>query len=246
VLAALSRDGATVTMLERLGMRETGALQRALTDLVARLADRPRDGRNTIRPSVRELFADTGVWRWGLQEELLDLVENYIGLPLMYQGADVRCEVANGQVSGVRQWHCDVEDHRQFKIIVWLADVDPGGGPFEYIDRDTTAAASRALRYVSADVSDKAMNRAVPDRHWRPCPGPAWTAVIADTANVFHRLKAPVTGDRYSVTFSWTSRELLKAHPRTPPTPEQRARLLDGLNPRQLASLPPVGPHAHR
>lgn len=207
-------EGAVLTSLDELGLPKTDSLRRGLMALAAILAARARDKhRNTIRPSQEELLADTQVWQWGLQERLLDPVENHIGLPVRYRGADVRCEVANGDRSGVRQWHRDAEDRRQFKMLVWLVDVYVDGGPFEHISRSHAADVVRSLRYTSGYVCEGKVAQTVPEREWHPCTGPTWTAVIADTASVFHRLKPPTARNWYSVTFSWTSRRPVKFHP---------------------------------
>lgn len=195
---------------------------------------------STIRPPQTELLSDVRLWRWGLDDELLDVAENYLGQPARYYGADVRREVADGRPAhDVRQWHRDIEDHRVFKILVWLNDVGPDGGPFAHVSADGSQDAARQLRYVSGFVSDDAMRAVVPESAWHLCTGPRWTAVMPDTARLFHRATPPVREDRYSVTFTWTSR-----HPvRTMPAPtvlseEQIDQIKEGLAPRQLAGLP--------
>lgn len=234
----LCLDGVAVTDLDALHLDGTPAVQGALDRLRQRLAETPRGQQSTLRPARDDLLHDVALWRWGLDERLLDIVENYIGLPVRYYGADVRCEVANGETVGVRQWHRDVEDHRMFKILVWLDDVGPGGGPFEYVLRSHTADATHSLRYVSGFVSDERMSMVVPATEWFQGTGPQWTAVVADTTSVFHRAQPPQGVDRYSVTFTWTSRHPVKTVESDPLGAHHVRRLTAGLNGRQLACLP--------
>jgi hypothetical protein len=237
----LRTDGVAPTTLDELAIANTDVLRRALAKLIPGLAFRQASSQNVFRPGRDLLLSDAVIWRWGLDERLLDLVENYLGLPVRYRGPEFRREVAIGEASGVRRWHRDVEDHRQLKILIWLHEVQPDGGPFEYVPRGPTLEATRRLRYVSAYVSDADMVRVAPRQVWRCCPGPAWTAVVADPANIFHRVRPLINRDRYSVTFSYTSHHFLK-NPRVAPlTEQQHARVALGLSSRQLATLPPLG-----
>jgi hypothetical protein len=183
------------------------------------------------------------LWRWGLSDELLDLAESYLGLPPMYYGAHVRCEVANGDITSVRQWHVDVEDDRMLKILVWLRDVDIAGGPFEYVPKADSAAAQKRLSYVSGFVPEDRFTAAVDPSQWRAATGPTWTAAVADTCAVFHRAKAPTGADRYSVTFSYSTNAPRKTYPIEPFSDADVAPILAGLTDRQRRALPvAVGP----
>ena len=180
-----------------------------------------------IGASTEQLLEDPTVWRWGLDERLLDIVENYIGVPVRYYGANVRREIADGMLADTRQWHVDIEDHRA-----------EDGGPFEYISLPHTRQAVRSLRYVSGFVGDAEMAEVVGLDSWCTATGPRWTAVICDTAAVFHRARPPVGRDRHSVTFSWTSRSPILTVPADPFTEEQSQRVRAGLSARQLECLP--------
>src|SRR6185295_11795761 len=106
------------------------------------------------------------IYLWGLNERLLSLVENYIGLPIRYHGVDVRREICDGRPNDVRQWHIDAEDHRMFRVIIYLNDVAADGGPFEYIRRELTVGAVQKLGYGSGFVTDRDMARVVPRAEW--------------------------------------------------------------------------------
>ena len=235
----LDREGALVVPLTSLGLPGTGEMTAAALALVPELKARPRNGDIAVRLPLQRLAEQGGIWRWGIQHRLLDLVENYLGVPVWYHGADIRQEIANGEVSDVRQWHRDAEDYRMFKIILYLNDVPDGaGGPFTYLDRAQTLAACDRLRYVSGFVPDARMEQAVPRSLWRQATGPGLTAAVADTCNVFHRAGAPTARDRFSVTFSFTSRAPAKTYATLGFTPGQLRTLQEGLDERQRSCIP--------
>jgi hypothetical protein len=233
---AVRDEGVCVSSLDQLGLPGTAQLKAGLMSLTGALARRPGIA-DTTRPPLSEILAESGVWQWGLSEELLDLAEAYLGLPARYYGADLRREQANARTVGVRQWHRDVEDHRMFKVLVWLNDVDLDGGPFEYVPRRHTQTIARELRYVTGFVTDEALEAQVPRSEWRQATGPLWTAVLSDTRSVFHRAMPPRSRDRYSVTFSYTSRTPMTTVPVPPVTEEERALAVRGLDDRQRACL---------
>jgi hypothetical protein len=233
LVSQLRREGAIVTKLDELGLSGVDALKESLGTLAARLAD--QRGSDELS---RDDLLEAGAWQWGLRTDVLALVENYLGLPALYCEPQVRREPANGRGDTVRQWHRDPEDHRMFKMIMWLNDVSPAGGAFEWLPRPHTEEATRRLGYVSGFVSGDDMARVMPRRLWRSAPGPRWTAVLGDTSSIFHRAGVPHDKDRYSVTFSWTSRWPIKQLPIDPFSAAQAEAIRQGLNADQRSALP--------
>ncbi|MGY1649776.1 hypothetical protein [Geodermatophilus sp. SYSU D01119] len=239
LVTTLREQGVAITTLDGLGLPRTAELRAGLTRLADGLARRPADG-DTVRPPLEAVLSCPEVWQWGLAPEVLDLVESHLGLPARYHGADVRREVATGRTVGVRQWHRDIEDHRVFKVLVWLDDVDLDTGPFEYVPRDATRRLTRELRYVTGFVGDDDVRAHVPESEWRQATGPRWTAVVADTRAVFHRAMPPRRRDRYSVTFTWTSRTPTSTIPVPPVEEPLRSLAWRGLDERQRRTLAPA------
>jgi hypothetical protein len=233
LLTQVRREGAVVTTLDELGLSGVDTLKESLGTLAARLAVHHESDKLS-----RDDLVEAGVWQWGVQTDVLALVENYLGLPALYCEPELRREPANGRRDTVRQWHRDPEDHRMFKIIIWLEDVSPDGGAFEWLPRPHTEEATRELGYVSGFVGDNEMERVVPRSLWRSAPGPRWTAVLGDTMSIFHRAGLPRDKDRYSVTFSWTSRWPIKPYPIDPFSAAQAEAIRQGLDARQRAALP--------
>jgi hypothetical protein len=229
--------GVEVTTLDALALPGTAPMQERLSQLVTELASRPASS-STLRPTRDELLADLCIWNFGLGERLLDLVESYLEVPVRYYGADVRREVADGKVLDVRRWHRDTEDYRVLKLLIWLNDVDSDGGPFAYIPRIGSARIVDRLHYVGGFISDDKIQATANPADRVLATGPKWTVVLPDTAAVLHRATPPVARDRYSVTFTWTSRTPLRTNPVAPFNPDQVRRMREGLNMRQIGCLP--------
>lgn len=232
-------NGVGVTSLDELELPGTDKLKAALTRLTDSLAARDPGTNSAIKPTREELAREIDIYQWGLNNRLLDIVENYIGLPARYYGAAVYREVADGKTEGTRQWHRDIEDFRVFKILVWLTDVGPRGGAFQYVPRPVSDPAVSQLKYVAGFVTDQALSEFVDPTQWVKATGPKWTAVMADPARILHRASPAEDHDRYSVTFTWTSRHPIKTITNPDPfTGAEMARLRQGLDNRQLACLP--------
>lgn len=237
-LEGLRRTGVHAVPIDSLGFPETAPALAALDKLVTELREMPMGGDNQPRISAKRLMDFPEIYLWGINERLLNLVENYIGLPVWYHGVDVRREVADGKSSDVRQWHMDAEDRRMFRAIVYLNEVQPGGGPFEYISREQSARAARKLHYGSGFVTDPEMTGVIPPSQWVQVTAKAYSAVFADTCSVFHRAQPARILDRYSITFSWTSRTPLKTYPTPPLSDTARAYVTSRTNERQRSALP--------
>lgn len=246
VVEGLRRDGVFRAPAESLRLPGTAEMLAACEKLASELREKPLNGSNAPRLPIGRLMEFPEIYMWGLQERLLSAIENYVGLPIRYHGADLRREIADGQLNDVRQWHIDTEDWRMFKIILYLNDVRPGGGPFEYLPRGLTAETAARMRYGSGFVTDDAMNNVVPRSRWVECVAESRTAILADTCKVFHRAQPPRASDRYSITYSWTSTTAVKTYPSMPISDASWAYILAHTGDRQRACLPPRAAAAQR
>lgn len=246
VVACIRDYGVHVTTLDALALPGTARVKGPLDRLVEELAALPPTS-GVLRPPRGDILADLAVWRFGLSDRMLDIAENYLGVPVRYYYyPDVRREVANrsrssasqDQYRDIHHWHRDHEDYQILKLFVWLNDVDADGGPFGYIPRTRSAEVASRLRYVSGFASDEKVRRIAPEDEWHRATGPKWTAVMADTGQVFHRVTPGQVRDRYSVTFTYTSRRPIVNFPPETFTPDEQRRVREGLSARQLACLP--------
>lgn len=205
IVETLRQEGTYIVPIEKLQLPSTDLMMAQASFLANNLgtfADKTSEV-GSIKEDLRE-FPE--ILLWALEPRLLNIIENYIGLPILYQGFAMRRSIADSEYTGVRRWHIDWEDRRTIKIIIYLNDVVAGGGPYEYIPRQTTVQAIKSLNYYNLGyLSDAEMLKAVPHSNWRACTASKGSVVISDTSSVFHRAQPPTKEDRFSITFCYTS-----------------------------------------
>ena len=225
LVATLKRDAATTTSLGELQLPSNATLQADVARIAAtlpgsadlRVDGDTREGRNTYLHCFSvdpPQFADEypSILMWGLEPRLLDIVENYLGVPVAFDTVHLRKDIGTAQQVGTRIWHLDNEDQRVVRILVYFTDVDEHSGPFEYIPRRLTKRHrelhERALRASGDPILDDEMARVIPSDQWVQCTGPAGTVVIADNALLFHHGRVH-RRERLALIYTYTSR-----HPR--------------------------------
>ncbi len=237
VVQSLQKEGIAITSLDKLGIPHTSQVLEKVIELLPELQTVSNANRDTLRLPWSRIMSNPEIFLWGLEPTLLDLIENYIGLPLSYYGADVRREFPNGKAVHVRQWHIDTEDHRMLKIIIYLNDVDVTAGPFEYLSLQDSQLAAKTLKYSSGFISDSNMDATIAQKNWQPCTGKFGTAILADTCRIFHRAKPPVAKDRFSLTFSYTSHQPVARRCKLTLSPQEWSQITTQLNQRQINCL---------
>lgn len=186
-----------------------------------------------------ELFARApGLYLLGLDDALLEAAEAYLAAQPMYLGAALTRQAADGKVRGARHWHRDREDDRMFRVLVYLCDVGPDAGPFEYVPARQSEAAARADGYRSGYLDDRRAAVLAPPEHRLRATGAAGDAVVFDGTRIFHRASPPVRQDRLSLTLTYASRRLRLLKPTTRLTRPAAAYLKETLSARQYACLP--------
>jgi hypothetical protein len=228
ILSDVETEGVHIASAGSLNLPFTDEIIQSATSLLPGLTQSP-----ATLPGGFRVFADHAclntfprLFLWGLNDTVLDLVENYLGVPVGYHSVDVIRSINNGLSHGPRMWHIDGEDHRTFRIIIYLNDVDRDSGPFEYIPRPISDAARRALKYSQEYVPESIMSNFVDVDHWKACTGQRGTVIFADPANVFHRGKVPKNQERFAIFYSYHS-----AKPMYP------CYLPPGFSPEFLASM---------
>lgn len=209
IVATLERRGVFVTSLSQLGLPGSQALLSRSAELAEAFAEearaQSRGGKDFIIVPPRQITRNAEIFRWGLQERLLDIVEAYLGLPVAYDGVAINYTVADGRAISTRKWHRDWEDRRMLKVAVYLHDVDAEGGPFEAIARSDTLQNDRdGFNYDLAD--DAELERRLGSAFRNDvvsCTGPKGTVVFCDTARFFHRGKPATKRDRAALFYSY-------------------------------------------
>ena len=240
ILERLRSEGTCVVSLNELKLSSTDNMMRNAFTLANSLRQQhtsPRINQKAeIGSNKEDLKEFPEILLWALEPKLLDIIENYIGLPILYQGFAMRRSIADGESYGVRRWHLDWEDRRTIKIIIYLNNVTAGGGPYEYIRRTVTSQAVKTL--ARRHLSDLEMLATVPREDWTACLADVGNIIITDTSSVFHRAQPPIYRERFSITFCYTS-----ANPRVfwksrKISPQQRKLINSKIDRRQKGCLP--------
>ena len=146
------------------------------------------------------------IYTIGLDSGILRLVERYLKLPAAYHGAVLRHSLVNGIGVGPRLWHRDREDFHVLRMVIYLNDVTPGGGPFEYIPRTTGDLIVKRVFGAGGLITNNQMREILPEEQWKRIIGPMGTVVLCDTARVFHHESLQTHRDRFVVMIGYSSR----------------------------------------
>jgi hypothetical protein len=204
ILIDLNKNGIAVSSLDQLMISYTKQALSGFDRIFTQIEKYPQKIDHNYQNVPKSILEDEpDIIRWGLHEDLLALVENYIGLPIAYRGLTLRRDRANGKKDGTRQWHRDDEDAAILKFIIYLNDVDIHTGPFEYIPLRYSPPAWK-IPFANR-ITDIEMEKFVQKIHWTPCVGPRGTVVIVDTCRLFHRGMVPRLNDRKAAFFCFNS-----------------------------------------
>src|SRR5262249_52322480 len=130
-------------------------------------------------------------------------------------------------------------DERVFRVLVYLSPVAAGEGPFEFLPRLVSQSVEMRARYHSGQIGDGRMKHLASRATRRVAYGETGDGVIFDGAQIFHRNRQPLTGERTSITFAYCSRKPLAIDPRRKLPQAARERLASTLSVRQRDCLPP-------
>ncbi|MBW4568600.1 MAG: 2OG-Fe(II) oxygenase [Tolypothrix carrinoi HA7290-LM1] len=209
LVETIKRDGVVITSLSALGIPSNPRFFQVAKKLMSEIPKSISGQKNefVVHATSQQMMEHPEIFLWGLEQRLLNIVENYLGLPVAYQGVFFRRDIANEVAIKSRLWHIDLEDRKVLKIIVYLNDVNEDGGPFQYIPQSLTSTVARSLKYRSGYVIDETMQQALSPSNWKSCTGLSGTVIFAATSSIFHRGKIPVADDRFAVFFDYTSRQ---------------------------------------
>jgi hypothetical protein len=194
ILSALKQEGVYVTSLNDLGLPSSLQLFRAAHHRLATMESSLGTKLEKRLPQIHTVTDLAEFSAWGREKKLLNIIENYIGLPVAFHGVHLRKDFPNENQFGTLLWHKDSEDRRMIKIIVYLSDVEKKHGPFEYVPLPLTSTRSLAFYRVYHElwksgylgIHDEQLKEVIPQSAWKSCPGSAGTVILVDTKNVLH------------------------------------------------------------
>lgn len=194
IVDALKRDGVYVTTLEKLGLGSTAHLLQASQTQLSRMKDANNSNLTQRLPQIYTVTDLPEFSYWGREQKLLNIIENYIGLPTAFQGVHLRKDFPNENQFGTLLWHKDSEDRRMVKIIIYLTDVEEKHGPFEYVPLSLTSLSTlnyyriyyKLWRSGYIGITDEQLKEVIPQHKWKSCPGPAGTVIFTDPKTALH------------------------------------------------------------
>ncbi|MEH1776878.1 MAG: 2OG-Fe(II) oxygenase [Nostoc sp.] len=208
IVEALRSEGIVITSLTALLIPSTLQMLQATKGLIPKISQSIYRNKTeyAIHANPKQIIEYREIFDWGLEQRLLNIIENYLGLPVAYLHPSFRRDIANQVQRNTRLWHLDKEDRKVVKIIVYLNDVNDDGGPFQYIPLSFTPTVTRSLRYNYGYIQNQTMQQVISPSNFKSCTGSSGTVIIADTAKIFHRGKIPIDSDRFAIFFEYTSR----------------------------------------
>jgi hypothetical protein len=209
IVEDLYKSAVSITSLEAMGLEGVDALLADAYALVARHSPWTR----SFQANGADIVTHDKIIRWGLSDRLLDIAENYLGVPVGYDGANVFFTKADGMEAGPRRWHRDVEDRRMLKIALYLNDVDEDGGPLQLLRRqlpDRDRMVRGKFPILTQEKLETALGDFDPDRDVVTCTGKAGTVIFGDTAALYHRGKPASARDRCAIFFNYMNRVPLR------------------------------------
>ncbi|MDZ7961415.1 MAG: phytanoyl-CoA dioxygenase [Aulosira sp. DedQUE10] len=238
ILNALKKDGVYVTTLTDLGLSSSSELLKAAYDQLSQMEKAHNDHLDEKWPQIYTVTDIPEIFAWATETRLLNIIENYIGLPITFHGVHLRKDFPSDHQFGTLLWHSDAEDRRIIKIFLSLKDVEEKTGPFEYIPRSLTSLLRWQYYWLYyklwqssyMGIDDEIVKVVIPKSAWKSCTGPAGTVIFADTKNALHHGTVR-TEERVSLFFCYT------ANP--PERPELCTQYWDDTYPRlELNSSP--------
>tara|TARA_E500000318_G_scaffold106256_2_gene114032 strand:+ start:1321 stop:2148 length:828 start_codon:yes stop_codon:yes gene_type:complete len=207
IVAGLNKEGAFCTSLAELDLSGSQQMLEVARSACGALRQVDDDYVKSYVSLIdlETMIKNAEIFRWGLNERLLAIVEHYIQQSIFYRGVVGRRDYADGKVSGTRLFHVDGEDSRIVKIIVYLDDVDADGGGFEYISK-LDGPRPHSIELIDGRVPDAQMADLVPEGKWVNAAGVAGTVLFVDTCNIWHRGRVPVSSDRQTLFFCYNSK----------------------------------------
>ncbi|MFV3076212.1 hypothetical protein [Niveispirillum fermenti] len=156
----------------------------------------PSEETNMGYYSQDQILAAPGLWALFNHPLVLDVAGLFLGCkPTLDNIGAWWSFTARTQAKGTQWFHRDWDNIRGFKLFVYLSDVGPDDGPFEYV-----ATSQRDERLVEINrLSDEKVATVLGDLPSVSVTGAAGTVFLADTFGV-HRGRLPLARSRLLAT----------------------------------------------
>ena len=163
------------------------------------------------------LGADNAWFAAAASRRLLDLANAYLRLWSKLSYVDfwyTAQQPESDERVASQNWHVDFDDKHLLKAFVYLSDVGPDNGPFEYVPSSQPGGRRHAVRPWSpmgyGRVPDEDVARSVPSEEIVRFTGPKGTMILCNTSGL-HRGGFATAGPRVLATATYCSPASLKA-----------------------------------
>lgn len=218
IVQDIKKYGVAIANLDSLSLPYTDKFLKAaqiISEELKHKAQHPcHAGKHTLNIDAEQILRYPELFLWGANVSLLRIIENYLKLPVAYDGLSYYYSIPDSRESGPRKWHRDKEDWQMIKIGVYINDVHEDGGPFECVTPEANELISKAMRAKSLRRYKTAFHQEIremlPEQMqtswYNSYVGKTGTVIFVDTARYYHRGKPPTKFDRSAIFFGYCSR----------------------------------------
>jgi len=146
------------------------------------------------------------IYRFALNEKLVEIIENYFEMPLTFRGVDIRKDLNDGKNIETRIWHIDGEDSKIIKILFYLENVDEHTGPFSYIEKDVLNKNNKLKKNHDGRINQEEILLSIEKEKLKKFCSNTNKFAIVDTGNIYHKGETPVNKNRYAIFFCYNSK----------------------------------------
>lgn len=219
IVRDLEQYGISVSTLDDLAIPDSDRFFTAAQHISQELKDKAQlplySGKHTLNIDAEQIMRYPELFLWGADAKILRIVENYLKLPVAYDGLSYYYSLPDCREAGPRKWHRDKEDWQMIKVGVYINDVNADGGPFECVTPEANHILSERLSAKSLRRYKTALHHEViemlpphlQDNWYQSCVGKAGTVIFVDTARYYHRGKPPTKFERSAIFFGYCSRK---------------------------------------
>jgi len=218
IVQDLERYGVAIASLDSLAIPNSDKFLKAaqiISQELKRKSQQPfHAGKHTLNIDSEQIMRYPELFLWGADICLLRIIENYLKLPVAYDGISYYYSIPDNKETGPRKWHRDKEDWQMIKIGVYINEVSEDGGPFECVTTEANELINKVIRTRSLrrykTVFHQEIQKMLPEamqRNWyKSYVGKTGTVIFVDTAHYYHRGKPPTKFDRSAIFFGYFSR----------------------------------------
>ena len=163
------------------------------------------------------LGPDDPWFSFAASRRMLDVANAYLRLESKLSYVDLwytAQQPATDERVASQNWHVDFDDKHLLKAFVYLTDVGPDHGPFEYVPGSQPGGRHHAVRPWTpmgyGRVPDEDVARSVPSEEIATFTGPKGTLILCNTSGL-HRGGFATAGPRVLATATYCSPASLKA-----------------------------------